>query len=81
MICYVVIDTNVLVSALLSKSDDVATVQLLGHLLKGKIVPVYSEEIIKEYWEVLCRKKFKFSKHMIKLLLTAIQQYDILKCL
>lgn len=30
MICYAVIDTNVLVSALLSSRDDTATVQVLG---------------------------------------------------
>lgn len=30
MICYAVIDTNVLVSALLSSKDDTATVQILN---------------------------------------------------
>ena len=35
MICYAVIDTNVLVSALLSSKDDSATVQVLGKVLMG----------------------------------------------
>lgn len=38
MICYAVIDTNVLVSALLSSKDDSATVQVLGKVLMGEII-------------------------------------------
>lgn len=37
MICYAVIDTNVLVSSLLSSKDDSATVQVLGKVLMGDI--------------------------------------------
>ena len=39
MICYAVIDTNVLVSSLLAKSADVATVQIMEKVIVGKIVP------------------------------------------
>lgn len=53
MICYVVVDTNVLVSALLSSKEDTATVQVIGKVLTGEIIPVYSSVIIKEYREVL----------------------------
>lgn len=42
MICYAVIDTNVLVSALLSNHADAATVQLIGRLIRGEAVPIYS---------------------------------------
>ena len=45
MICYAVIDTNVLVSALLSSKDDTATVQILNRALSGDIIPVYSNLI------------------------------------
>ena len=78
MICYAVIDTNVLVSALLSSKDDSATVQVLGKVLNGEIVPVYSNVITKEYREVLARKKFGFSGGMINYLLSAIEKYGIL---
>ncbi len=61
MSCYAVIDTNVLVSALLSNHTDAATVQLLVRLIGGEIIPVYSCEIMREYREVLSRKKFKFN--------------------
>ena len=45
---YTVIDTNVLVSALLSPHDNAATVQVVVRMLEGHIVPIYSSDIIKE---------------------------------
>ncbi len=78
MICYAVIDTNVLVSALLSSKDDTATFQVLGKVITGEIIPVYSNIIIKEYREVLSRRKFGFSGDLIEYLLSAIEKYGIL---
>ncbi len=46
---YVVIDTNVIVSAFLSSKQDAATVLVLEALYSGKIRIVYSDEIIAEY--------------------------------
>lgn len=57
MKCYAVIDTNVLVSALLSSHDDAATVQVVGRLFSGEIVPLFNEDILKEYNEVLRREQ------------------------
>ena len=78
MICYAVIDTNVLVSALLSSKDDTATVQVLGKVITGEIIPVYSNVITKEYREVLSRKKFGFSGDLIEYLMSAVEKYVIL---
>ena len=78
MICYAVIDTNVLVSALLSSKDDVATVQILKKVITGEIIPVYSNVITKEYREVLSRKKFGFSGDLIEYLMSAVEKYGIL---
>lgn len=78
MICYAVIDTNVLVSALLSSKDDTATVQVLGKVITGEIIPVYSNVITKEYREVLSRKKFGFSGNLIEYLMSAVEKYGIL---
>ncbi len=78
MICYAVIDTNVLVSALLSSKDDTATVQVLAKVISGEIIPIYSNVITKEYREVLSRKKFGFSGEMIEYLLSAVEKYGIL---
>ncbi len=75
---YAVIDTNVLVSALLSGKDDTATVQVLGKVFSGEIIPVYSNVVTKEYLKVLSRKKFGFSGETIRYLLSAIEKYGIL---
>lgn len=78
MTYYAVIDTNVLVSALLSKHNDSATVQVIERMIIGEIVPVYSTEIMTEYREVLSRKKFKFPKEMINYLLSAVEKFGIM---
>lgn len=78
MIYYAVIDTNVLVSALLSNHEDAATVQLIGRLIAGEVVPVYSAEIMREYRNVLSRKKFKFDVDMIDYILLAVEKFGIL---
>jgi putative PIN family toxin of toxin-antitoxin system len=75
MACYAVIDTNVLVSALLSSHDDAATVLVIGKLFSGEVIPLFSDEIIKEYHEVLRRKKFHFSEDAVRILLQTIEKY------
>ena len=55
---YAVIDTNVLVSALLPSQKVTNTTIILTEVLRGRITPVYNEEILAEYREVLSRKKF-----------------------
>lgn len=61
MIC-AVLDTNVLVSALLSKSAESTISRLIQAVIDGKIKTMYSSEIIEEYREVLSREKFHFPK-------------------
>lgn len=53
MTCYAGIDTNVLVSAMLSKYNDSATVQVIERVIIGELIPVYNAEIMTEYHEVL----------------------------
>lgn len=74
MICYAVIDTNVLVSALLSSREDAATVQVLKMIFKNEVIPVYSDEIIAEYNEVLRRRKFHFSEELVSSLVEIIKK-------
>ena len=64
-IFYAVFDTNVLVSALMSKRADSPTVLLLDYVLDGRIVLLYNEDIIREYEEVLRRSKFDFDGNLI----------------
>lgn len=69
MKCYAVIDTNVLVSSLLTKNLESATVGVIKLIADGTVVPVFSKEILKEYNEVLHRKKFHFSEEHIQRLM------------
>lgn len=69
---YVVVDTNVLVSALITRNESSPTVQILRYISENKIIPVYSEEIIIEYQEVLHREKFKLPDKIIEGLLKDI---------
>lgn len=78
MKCYAVIDTNVLVSSLLSKNDLSATSQVVIRMIKGEIIPVYSSEIFAEYGEVLTGKKFRFPSYQIESLLNTIEKYGVL---
>ena len=73
----VVIDTNVIVSALLSKHSDASTVQVINALLDGRITPIYNDEILAEYNEVLHRKKFHFPESTIQATLHYLQKYGI----
>ena len=77
MSCYAVIDTNVLVSALLSSSVDAATVQVVTRMVAGEIIPVYSSTIMSEYRDVLLREKFGFSMDAVSYLLSAIRQFGL----
>ena len=61
---YAVIDTNVVVSAMLKWQS------LPGNILElvfdGIITPVFNDEILSEYREVLSRPKFNLSKQIIE---------------
>jgi putative PIN family toxin of toxin-antitoxin system len=77
MIVYAVIDTNVIVSAMLSSHDDAATVRVMEKLFTGEIISLYSAEILDEYYNVLHRDKFPFSEDDINGMLSAIEKYGI----
>ncbi len=77
MKCCAVVDTNVIVSALLSKKDDTATVQVLRAMLEGRFTPLYHEDILDEYEEVLHRPKFHLSKDVIQTVISAVKRYGI----
>ena len=74
---YAVIDTNVFVSALFSKNINVATVKVLDAIFQGKIVPLYNDEIIAEYEEVLHRSKFHFTPSLVNKYLKSICKMGI----
>lgn len=55
---FAVIDTNVLVSALISTNPESPTIAVLENIYSGAITPVFNNEIFDEYREVLSRDKF-----------------------
>ena len=63
---YAVIDTNVLVSAYITKNLNSPTLKVWEAVLKGRLTPVYSDEILDEYSDVLHRKKFDIPENLIK---------------
>ncbi len=75
---YAVIDTNVLVSALLSRTNTVsAPAKIVEYLYQGQFVPVYNNEILEEYGEVLSRNKFHFDLSNVKTLIGQIKKIGI----
>lgn len=76
---YAVIDTNVLVSALLAalKDKESSPLNILHSVLDGVIIPVFNDEIITEYREVLHRPKFHFPEESIEQVLKAIRTFGI----
>ena len=76
MIFYAVIDTNVIVSSLLKR--DSIPAKILDLVISGIIVPLFNEEILEEYAEVISRKEFGFSVEDIGKLLNFIAQNGLL---
>ena len=74
---YAVFDTNVFVSALLTKRPDSATAKVVDAIATGEIVPLYSREILDEYNDVLHRGKFAFSEERIFAVLRVIKSFGI----
>ncbi len=77
MKCYAVVDTNVIVSALITKNPDSPPRQVFRAMLTGDIVPLYHPDILAEYEEVLCRKKFHLQVETVRTVVDAIRQFGI----
>lgn len=69
---FAVIDTNVIVSALISKNPLSPPYMVLREVLDGKIIPLYHPEIIEEYIEVLSRSKFHLNAETIQTVINSI---------
>ena len=73
MTIHAVIDTNVLVSSMLTKNKNAATARLVDALIDNKFRPVYNEDIIGEYSQVLRRKEFDFNTDAIEELIDIVR--------
>lgn len=74
---YAVIDTNVVVSALLSIDSNSNPAIVLRAVLQGRIIPVFNEEILDEYMKVLLRDKFHFNKSYIDIIISHIKRIGL----
>ena len=77
MIYYAVFDTNVLVSSLLTKYREAATARVVDAITSGSIIPLYNDEIIEEYTDVLHRDKFPFKESDVRALIDSIKEMGI----
>lgn len=61
-----VIDTNVIVSALLNHDSESNPSIVLTNVISGNITPLYNEDILSEYKDVLSRDKFPFRQEDVE---------------
>ncbi len=72
---YAVIDTNVVVSAMLKWNSVPGAILELA--IDGPIIPVLNDEILREYQEVLLRPKFHFTNRIVSEVISAIKSRAI----
>lgn len=75
MVYYAVIDTNVLISAMLKWNSVPGNV--LELTFSGTIVPLLNKRIVEEYREVLSRPKFHLTKDIIDTVVGEIERLGI----
>ena len=68
---YAVIDTNVLVSAMLKWTS--VPGNIIEFAFSGVIIPVLNERIVTEYREVLMREKFHLTKEIVDDVIQALE--------
>ena len=74
---YAVIDTNVLLSALITHNPEAATAKVVRLMLEQGFVPMYDEDIITEYEDVLHRSKFPILPETADVLISYIIENGI----
>ncbi len=70
---YAVIDTNVLVSALLTRNSESPVVKVVDAIRNNVIIPLFDETILAEYADVLHRKRFGFEESKIEELISTMK--------
>lgn len=77
MSLFVVFDTNVIVSAMLSNNPNAPTVKVVEAISQGKVIPLYNEEILVEYGKVLHRTKFNLQPSIVTSVIASIIRLGI----
>ena len=63
---FAVVDTNVIVSGMITSNSASPTTKVLDSLGEKHITPLYCEEILQEYENVLGREKFHLPKEKVE---------------
>lgn len=74
---YAVIDTNVIISAMLSSNSESNPRKIVKAIYFGQIIPLFNKEIIDEYRDVLHRVKFSFVEEDINEMLGVFEYMGI----
>ena len=74
---YAVIDTNVLVSSLLTKNENSPVVQIINAIRDSTIIPMFNADILAEYVEVLSRDRLGLNQDVVSETLTMIKSRGI----
>ena len=74
---YAVIDTNVIVSAMLSSNPASNPAKVFHAVLNGRVLPLYNDEILDEYQKVLSRPKFPFKQTDISAIIQLFRKLGI----
>ena len=77
MTYFAVFDTNILVSSLLTKSRESATSRVVDEIASGRIIPLYNDEILEEYEDVLHRDKFPFKDSDVRSLIDSVREMGV----
>lgn len=54
-----------------------ATVQVVANMFQNRIIPVYNEEILSEYYEVLSRPKFRINEEQVNAIVNYIKTFGV----
>lgn len=74
---YAVIDTNVIVSAMISSNSHSNPNIVVNAVNNGIIIPLYNEIIESEYKEVLSRSYFKLTAEQIDIFISTLRNFGI----
>lgn len=74
---FAVIDTNVVVSAFFSRNGRSNPALIIEKILDNIIIPLYNDEILSEYFEVLSHPVFPFKKDQITRIISAFRKYGV----
>ena len=74
---YAVIDTNVLVSSLLTKNDNSPVVKIINAIRNSTIIPMFNADILAEYVEVLSRDRLGLNQDVVSETLAMIKSRGI----